>query len=255
MATSSGASAVDQHVGLPLPLQDRIDGIARRSRGSGHQSPILPQQPVEERRFADVGSADDGQTRSNSLLLGLRNRQELTDLLSQLADSLVVLCGEQHLGLDTEIEELVERLLGGPRVPLVDHQNSGLAIAPKLLPDSVISCHQTILAIDDKEHEIALLYRDQDLLIEAERIVSGNEATGIDELDVSIELELCDIDHPIASHPWTIMNDRLPSAQQPVEERGLPHIGSADDGHRRSHPHRSTLESCGRGRATARRLA
>ena len=105
---------VDDAEAAAMPRQQRVDRVARRARHVADQHALLPQQPVDQRRLADVRPADDGDARLSS---GLRARrsgaaasmldrclavpqprapgpQPLHDFIQQLRDPVPVLGGD-----------------------------------------------------------------------------------------------------------------------------------------------------------------
>jgi hypothetical protein len=67
------AGRVDDAERPPVPLQDGVHGVPRRARHLADDRALLLQQPVEQRRLADVRPADDG----DGGLLGVVGRQPL----------------------------------------------------------------------------------------------------------------------------------------------------------------------------------
>src|SRR5690606_4536482 len=52
---------VDDHVAVLVDLHLHVDGVAGGAGDVGDDDPLLPDQPVEQRRLANVGTADDGE--------------------------------------------------------------------------------------------------------------------------------------------------------------------------------------------------
>ena len=59
--TPSHAGGIDQQKMLALPDQPAINGIARRPRSGVNNGALSSYKTVEERRFADIGTTNDGE--------------------------------------------------------------------------------------------------------------------------------------------------------------------------------------------------
>src|SRR5262249_9202913 len=89
-----------------------------------------------------------------------------------------------------------------------------------------------LAAIDDVQDDVGLVDGDLDLPLDVVAEVVGvddADAAGIDELKVPVT-GLQDGGDAVARDPGGGIDDGDAPAGQPVEQRGLPHVGPADDG-------------------------
>ena len=85
------AGGVDQANGAVMPVQERVDRVARRARNVGDDGALFAEQRVEQRTLADVGAADD---RERELVAEHRircvRREQFDDAIEQIAGALTV---------------------------------------------------------------------------------------------------------------------------------------------------------------------
>ena len=85
------ACSINEDVLLAVMLYARVDGVAGRSRDVRDDQPVLSDQPVYNRRFADVGLSDDCDVdRFVLFFLAASLFKPLDDLVKHVADPCAV---------------------------------------------------------------------------------------------------------------------------------------------------------------------
>ena len=141
---------------------------------------------------------------------------------------------EVQSGADLVVE--VDAALGVGQVPLVeqhDHRATGRVDA---LGEALVLRGDTLGGVDDEDGDVGGV---DGLQGSDDRVVLGavldlgasSHARGVDEAD-GAGLGLDDGVDGVARGSGHVVDDRVLAAGQPVEQRGLPHVGSTDDGHR-----------------------
>ena len=90
---------VDEDDPAAVDLEREVDRVAGRAGHLADDHALLAQQPVDERRLADVGAPDDGQADRVVVLLGdllLRRGQALHDRVEQVARAEPLHGGDRH---------------------------------------------------------------------------------------------------------------------------------------------------------------
>ncbi len=143
-AASADAGRVDQHHGLPVELDRRIDRIAGGARHVGHDHSLAAEHAVDEGRLAGVRAPDDRNARRTELrlrqlghlLLGQvtlrgrcrrlarhRRREVVDDEIGQIAGIAAVLGADGDRRIEAERVELDRIGLARRVVALVDHED------------------------------------------------------------------------------------------------------------------------------------
>ena len=126
------ARGVDEADRAVVGLDHRVDGVAGGAGQVVHDGALLADEPVEQRRLADVGAADDGDrehlvgqrppasaARSSSASLG---REVLDDRVEQVAGRPAVQRAHRVRVAEAERQELPRRALVAGVVDLVGHE-------------------------------------------------------------------------------------------------------------------------------------
>jgi hypothetical protein len=94
----SEARGVDEPNGAVRPGHERVDGVPGRARLLEHDRALLPHQPVEQARLADVRPADDREPRLLRLhsLFRLLVGQDGNELVEQVARTPPVQRGDRE---------------------------------------------------------------------------------------------------------------------------------------------------------------
>ena len=243
-----------------VALDQSVHRIPRRAGDRRHQGPLRAGDAVEQRRLADVGTADDRHRRRRRSARLRRLRKGAAQRLAQLGDAGPVLGRDQELGRDPEAVELGEGGLRGARVRLVDQQEGRLAERAQGLPHLLVGRQQPLLAVHHQQEEIALLHRHHHLATEADRVVARHQSAGVHHLGVALAPEIHQARDAVAGHAGLVVDDRLPPPDQAVEQGRLADVRAADhrDDRRRAHrrrrpePARRRVGASPRGRAAAR---
>ena len=198
---------------------------------STRNDPFLAEQPIDERRLAHVGSADD--RNANALIHGrgrLARRESVEHLLHQRPDTLFVGRRDADRLAEREGVKFCRHERGIAALTLVDGQCHRLAAAAQALRDVLVSCRQSFFRIHDQHHAIGLADCAQALLghlcFEAAGIL--DEAASIDD-DVRERADLAEAVLAIARQARLVCNQRIARAGKHVEQRRLADIGSTDE--------------------------
>src|SRR6185295_14841592 len=90
---------------------------------------------------------------------------------------------DQELLVDPQAVELRESIARLARISLVDHQDRRLAEAAEVGPNLLVGGDQALLAVHQEKQQVALLDRQENLLVESQGIITRYQAAGIDNLD------------------------------------------------------------------------
>ena len=221
-------------------LQQRVDGVARGARDVADDQPLLAEQPVHERRLADVGPADDGHRN----LVGRLQRHRAADLAGRLQLALDGVHQIVHAGavlgrdlehvIEAEREELVHPVARALVVGLVHRQqHRRLGHPANLGGNLVVARHAPFAAIDDEDDQIGL--QDGALAVLDDQIVQRvlgvtEDAAGVDEPERHAQ-PLRVVRHHVAGGPGHRIDDGAAGPRDAVEQRRLAHVGAADEHH------------------------
>ena len=201
---------------------------------------FLAKQPVGERGLADVGPADDGDGELRWHVGGflvLRHREERLQGLPQLADSAAVLCRE-HDRWEAQATEVGVAEVGVAAVGLVDGEHHRRASAADRLGDVAVGRDDALHAVDHEHDRVGVGNGAQCLVADHARDLClgvGLEAASVDEDDAAAGRARRVRGDAVAGDPWQVVGERPPPACQPVEQRGLAHVGASHDRHGRRH--------------------
>ncbi len=236
------ACGVEQLHVAAVPGEVAGDGVARQSRlGSGDHA-ILAEDRVDERRFAGIGPADDGDAK-RALRLGFFGLAGFTAtsrlgfeaesgkaVALEIAEAETMLGGDRHWLSETELEGFVEAFVRGAAFALVGDQDHGAAGRARDTGKQLVGCGDTVARIDDEQHEIGGGQGRFRLL--AHTIGDGAalgvlEACRVEKRDgVTAKLRLALA--PVAREPWKVGDERVTRARQAVEKGRLADVRSAD---------------------------
>ena len=146
-----------------------VDRVARRARHVADEHALFAQQPVDERRLADVRPADDGDgdsrasaARRPALARRSRSRpasssasspepEPLDDFVEQFGDARAVLGRDLEHRLEAELKELHRRRLRARLSSvLLMARMTGTPGLPQLAGDLLVAGHQPFAAVDDE---------------------------------------------------------------------------------------------------------
>ena len=193
-----------------MPGQHGVDRVARRARHLADQHALFLQQPVQQRRLADVRPADDGDARSRvgGSRLGLEagaarpcrshpsssrsspkpwRLSRFTISSSRSPTPVSVLGGDLDDRLESELIELHRRRLRALVVGLVDReQHRHARSARSSRGDRLVARDEPFAAIDEEHQQIGA--RDRPLPLPddqlVQRILAGAvQAAGVEQLE------------------------------------------------------------------------
>ena len=212
---------VHEHDPPALALDDRVDRVAR--------GPRLLVRPAED------GDAYVGRLRRRLLLL----RQPRDDRVEQVAGAGALDRRDRVEVSEPERIELRGLRLAPPGVGLVRREHHRLTAAAEAVGDVVLDGDDPGLRVDDEEHDVGLV--DRGLRLAAHGVLeilggfSGgprppriDEAAGVDERELAAAPLRRRVE-AVARRSGLVLDDRDAVADEAVEERRLPDVGSPDD--------------------------
>ena len=190
-------------------VSDGIDRIARRSRHLADQHPLLLQQPIEERRLADVRAADDGDAHFVGEIARAAGMAGLdvarpsasgrcpsapaladagsTFTISSSRSPTPVPCSAEisRTGSNPSSIELDARLARLSSV-LLTARTTGRPVCAELARDRLVARHQPFPSIDEKHQQIRAFDRALSLPDDqvVQRILAGaGQPAGIEQVE------------------------------------------------------------------------
>ena len=158
-ATNPGR--VDDTELSPVPPDDVVDRVPCRARCRADQHAILTQEPVHQRRLADVWATHDGDTGFRRALRLLRHRrrrrrrrQPCHHLVEQVSDALTMLGGDLDDRLEAEPAKLRDPLVGPMVVHLVDRQHDRDTSDAELSSHLVVGRNRTLAPVHHEHHQV-----------------------------------------------------------------------------------------------------
>ena len=237
---------------LPAELDLLVDRVARRAGDLVDDDALLADGLVEQARLADVRAADDrNPARTADLVLGDRRhlRQNRHDVVEQVGDAATVQGGD-----GPRLPEAQAPQLGGLRVAdgvvrLVGDEDDRALRRTQHLDDVLVGRRGADVDVDDEQHGVGEI--DRDLGLRRDRRVDplrvGLPATGVDDREPAAQ-PLGLVGDAVAGDAGGVLDDGLAPAQDAVHERGLAHVGAADD---REHGQRGQVRDAVRPSAAA----
>ncbi len=248
LALASNPGGVDEHVAHAVLFEHGVDGIAGGPRHLADQKALVTQEPVDQRRLADVGAADDRDRDPLAarfgffFLLDHRLGQVGIQSVPELVKPGAVLGRDHDRGAETQPVELVRLELDRLAVALVDHGHDGDAEASQVFADLLVFRDGPGFAVEQKDHHIAAA--DCGLGLTADQrhegvLVHHQQTTGVDEGQGAATGALDLADDAVAGHPGQVVDQGAAAAGEPVEEGGLADVGAAN------HHHYGLFAHCG----------
>ncbi len=250
-----------------MPRQHRVDRVARRPRHVADEHALCAQQPVHERRLADVRTADDGdgdfgrgiwdwdsgfardsgfgRTRDSPRYRAPRRcrRPRLASCVSPLsaprratisssrsATPVPVLGGNLDDRLDPERVEIHRRVPRALVVDLVDRQNHRPVGLAQLARDRLVARDESFAAVDDEHQQIGADDRALALTDDelVQRILAGAvQAAGVEQLKRHAPPD-GRTRQRIAGRAGHRRDDRAARTGDAVEERRFPDVRASD---------------------------
>ncbi len=205
--------------------------VTGRTGDIGDYGTLLARNKVDERRFADIRLSDNGYLYSLLILgFGFLGGHKLENRVEKIARAVPVYRRYRYGVAETQIVELVKLGRGfAYAVVLIYSEDHGLAALGKHCRNVRIVRGNARCEVGHKDNTIRRLYGEHSLLAHlSEDYVVG---LGLDTARVN--------QHKLAVQPFTaavnsvagnargIVHDRQALADQLIEKRGLPHVGSS----------------------------
>ncbi len=126
--------------------------------------------------------------------------------------------------------------LGALVVDLVGGQHDRLAGLAQHLDDGLVVVGDPDGGVHHEEHRVGDLHRDLGLGPDAqgEALRVGVPAAGVDDGE-GAAVPVGVVGHPVAGHAGDVLDDGLAPTDDPVDQGGLAHVGSADHGQHGNH--------------------
>jgi hypothetical protein len=214
-----------------------VSTASRVVPGIPHQDALLAEEPVEQRRFPNVGAAHQGHPdlarrrgRGFGFLLEDR-RQPGIHCIQQVADPVSVLRGDRDRLTQAQRVQLVDQRLHRGRVHLVRHQAHGNAAAAEAHGQLAIERAGAGARVHHVENPHRLAHREIGLVLDlaGEGGVQTRVSPPVSTTERAPRLAYRPV-VAVAGEAGLVGDERDAAADQPVEEGGLPHVGGAHDG-------------------------
>ncbi len=208
----------------------RVDRISRGAGLVRDDQPLLAEQTVDERRLADVGSADHGNP-ERVVRLGFIRWKALHHRIEQIAGAAAVDRRNWYRLPGVEIVEL--KMIGRARiVHLVGDQHPRAAGVAQHLDHPRIVGMEPGPRIDDQHEEVSFGNGHIDLAanlqIHWDPRIFG-DAAGVDQPESpAVPLGACEV--AVSSGTSLVADDRCVGADDSVEQCGLSDVGPPDQG-------------------------
>ena len=210
-------------------LVDRVDGGAG---GIVDDDALLPRQPVEQARLADVGLADDRDP-ARALrcveVLGRRVGQGVDDRVEHVTAAASVQRRDGERLAEPQVPQAGGFQLGALVVDLVGSQHDGLVGRAQEADDLLVDVGDADRGIDDEQHGVGDLNGNLglggDALGEAAGV--GVPAAGVDDRERTAVPHRV-VGHTVAGHAGHIFDDRLTAADDAVDQGRLADVGAPD---------------------------
>ena len=243
------ACGIDQAHGAAFVFPRTRDAVARDARLGADDEAVLPEQAVDQRRLARVGTPDDGELERHGvtprllglgafvgLLLGQRIRcddriEDGHQRLVQVGEPLAVLGRDLDRRTEPELVRFGDAALARPPLGLVGDQQHLHVVRPQPLREVPIEWRDAGARIEDQQRDIGLAQRRVGLRTHPPRQARGVgilEACGVDDGEVEVE-QLRGTLAPVARHAGRIVDQRQLAPDEAVEQRRLADIGAADE--------------------------
>ncbi len=202
----------------------------------------VAEESVEQRRLPDVRAAHDGEPHLARSFFGLRifirrflRREPFHERVEQLGYAVAVLGRDGQHVLEAEAMELARECfeLGG--VHLVGDDEHRLPRRAQQTRQLFIERRRARARIHDPEEHDRLVDGELGLPENVRRdefLVVGHDTARVHEREAPPRPLRLAVD-AVARDPRLVADDGTPLADQPVEERGLPHVRPPDNRHQR----------------------
>src|SRR5690606_21780162 len=228
---AADAGGIDQRETPAVPLARDHDAVASRAGLVGRHEPLRADQPVDQRRLADVRPPDDGEPRAFvrvDLVRFARFLVRRETRLDQRVDTVTLHRRDRERGAEAETEELRARERRIDALRLVHGTGDALARAPQALCDPLVLGGDAVAVIDDETHLVRLLERRVDLLLDQRLELAARAETARVDDEVRPPAEPRIAVAAIPREARIVRDQRVPRSGQAVEERRLADVRPAD---------------------------
>ena len=248
LGLAAQTGGVDELDGSAAIVEAQGDAVAGQAGLGARQQAILVDQPIDQGRLAGIGTADHREPERPLGCLGLVRRLDHLevgqDRLEQIGDAVAMLRGDRQGLAQSERPGFGELRRGDPALAFVGHQEHGLALAPQLVGEILVRGRHAQAPVDHEHADRGLGQTLHRLLAQAAREAlrrADVEAGRVDDAELAPRQAAHALD-AVARHARRVVDDRLPTADQPVEQGRLADIGAAEDRDRRQR-HRNATSS------------
>ena len=228
------AGGVDEAVHRAVHLDqfvDRVDG------GAGHvvdDHPLPAGDLVQQARLADVRLADDRHPARSALhrrgfARRLRNRRQ--DRVQQVPAPPAVQRGHRERLTQSEVPHRRRFGLRALVVDLVRRQHHRLLAPPQDLDHGLVDILGADRGVDHEDDRVRRGDGQLGLLgdLGGHALGVGRPATGVDQHELpAVPVRV--VGHPVPGHSRDVLDDGFAAADDPVDQRRLADVGTADDG-------------------------
>jgi len=235
LRTAAHPGRVDEQKTTSVALERHQDAVAGSAWLLARDHALLAQQAIDERRLADVRSADDGDADGAGFFaLGRLRCEALQHARHELFAAAAVARGDGERLAEAEGVEVRGDHIGVEPLGLVECQGHGLARAAELARDELILWRKPGARVGDEYQPVRLLdcalRLGTHLRLDTARVL--DEPTGIDD-HVRDRAQPSKAVLAIARESGHIRDDRIPGAGEHVEQRRFTNVRPAyerDDG-------------------------
>ena len=226
---------------LPPRLDHLVDRVAGRAGDRVDDDALGAGQLVEQRRLADVRSAEECHAPGAASLVcpadRRHHRQDLEDRVEQVAAPPSVQGGHRPRLPEPEVPQARGVRLEPLVVHLVGHEDDRLARPAQQPDDGLVGVGGADHRVDDEDDDVREIDRDLGLFRDAQ--VDAGRAdlppTRVDQREPAAG-PLRVVGHAVAGDSGRVLDDRLAAAEDPVDQRGLADVRAAHDGDHRLRP-------------------
>jgi hypothetical protein len=232
------ACRIDKANVLAAPLQFDGDRIARDAGLRPRQQTLLSDQAIDERGLARVRTADDcdGERAPRRIFVFdffvVFETQLAAQRLIQIGESVAMLRSLWHRIAKAEAERIICAGHSLFAFRLVGDQHDRFSGFADDVGEMLVFRRDARPRIDDEKNSVGIVDRGDGLGCHARgkrAFVGGFQARGIDGGKFKIA-DLCLAFAAVARHAGLIVDKRDTLADQPVKERGLADVRTADNG-------------------------
>src|SRR6202041_810504 len=218
-------------VGNAIVLHDGINRVARGSGNRGDDGAFFADQLIEQRGLADVGAADDSEIHVLYRRRGFAFGHLVGEGVEQHINAETVFGGDgenfvtQFVKLRSEFDGLLRR------VHFINGNDGRLAGAAHKLHDFLIERRRAGAAVNNDYDAAGVINGDAGLaqnFAGDSGFILGNDSAGVHDFKGAAFPGAGAVD-AVASNARLVGHDRAARRGEAIEQRGLAHIGAADD--------------------------